>query len=164
MIVISDASPLIALASVRQLDLLRALYGKVVIPPAVYDEITAAYPAAPGAGDVRNAEWIQVRLADNHRLIEALSLELDTGEAEAIGLAVELNADLLLIDERRGRIVATRLGRRVVGVLGILIEAKAAGILPLVRPILDALTTKAGFWISPMLLAKVLASAGELID
>lgn len=164
MIVISDASPLIALASVRQLDLLRALYGKVMVPPVVYDEITAAYPADPGAEDVRNAEWIEVRLADNHRLIEALSLELDAGEAEAIGLALELNADLLLIDERRGRIVATRLGCRVVGVLGILIEAKAAGILPLVRPILDALMTEAGFWISPMLRETVLASAGEWID
>ena len=162
MIVISDASPLIALAMVKQLDLLRALYGEVVVPAAVYDEITAVYPAAPGASDVRNAEWIHVRPAENHLLIEALSLELDIGEAEAISLAVELDADLLLMDERRGRIVAARLGRRVVGVLGLLIEAKTACVLPLVRPILDALLVEAGFWISPELLAKVLASAEEL--
>lgn len=161
MIVISDASPLIALAAIKKLDLLRALYSELVIPAAVYDEITAVRPMAPGANDVREAEWIQVRSVKNRALVEALTLELDAGEAEAIALAVELDADLLLMDERRGRIAATRLGRRVVGVLGLVIEAKAAGILPAVRPVVDALTIEAGFRISQALLAKVLASAGE---
>ena len=161
MIVISDASPLIALAAIQKLDLLRALYSELVIPAAVYDEITAVRPTAPGANGVREAEWIQVRSVKNRALVEALTLELDAGEAEAIALAVELNADLLLMDERRGRIAATRLGRRVVGVLGMVIEAKAAGILPAVRPVVDALTTDAGFRISQALLEKVLASAGE---
>jgi uncharacterized protein len=160
-IVISDASPLIALAAIKKLDLLRALYSELVIPAAVYDEITAVRPTDPGANDVREAEWIQVRSVKNRALVEALTLELDAGEAEAIALAVELDADLLLMDERRGRIAATRLGCRVVGVLGLVIEAKAAGILPAVRPVVDALTTDAGFRISQALLEKVLASAGE---
>lgn len=161
MIVISDASPLIALAAIDKLDLLRVLYSELVIPTAVYDEITAVRPTAPGANDVREAEWIQVRSVKNRALVEALTLELDAGEAEASALAVELDADLLLMDERRGRIAATRLGRRVVGVFGLVIEAKAAGILPIVRPVVDALTTEAGFRISQALLEKVLASAGE---
>lgn len=161
MIVISDASPLIALAAIKKLDLLRALYCELVVPAAVYDEITAVRPTAPGANDVREAEWIQVRSVKNRALVEALTLELDAGEAEAIALAVEFDADLLLMDERRGRIAASRLGRRVVGVLGLVIEAKAAGILPAVRPVVDALTTDAGFRISQALLEKVLASAGE---
>jgi predicted nucleic acid-binding protein len=160
-IVISDASPLIALAAIQKLDLLRALYFELVVPTAVYDEITAARPTAPGSNDVRETKWIQVRSVKNRALVEALTLELDAGEAEAITLAVELDADLLLMDERRGRIAASRLGRRVVGVLGLVIEAKAAGILPAVRPVVDALTIEAGFRISQALLAKVLASAGE---
>lgn len=161
MIVVSDASPLIALAAINRLELLRDLYTELVIPTAVYNEVTAIRPTAPGAYDVREAKWIQVRPAGNRALVEALTLELDVGESEAIALAVELDADLLLMDERRGRMAATRLGRRVVGVLGLVIEAKAAGFLLAVRPILNALTTHAGFRISPVLLEKVLVSAGE---
>jgi predicted nucleic acid-binding protein len=94
-------------------------------------------------------------------LAEALALELDAGEAEAIALAVEQGADLLLMDERRGRQAATRLKQRVVGVLGVLIEAKRHGNLPAVRPVLDALVSEAGFRISGALYARVLEAAGE---
>lgn len=161
MIVVSDASPLIALAAVQQLDLLRILYGEVLLPSAVYDEITAIRPAAPGANEVRNADWLYIRHVENRTLADALSLDLDVGEAEALSLAVEADADLLLMDERRGRIAATRLGRRVIGVLGVVVEAKAAGLVPAVRPILDALVQQAGFYISPALRDRILATAGE---
>jgi hypothetical protein len=94
-------------------------------------------------------------------LVAALSLELDTGEAEAIALAVEVDAELLLIDERRGRNAATRLGRRVVGVLGALVEAKHRGHLPSRRPVMDRLAIEAGFRIKDELRERVLAAAGE---
>jgi uncharacterized protein len=160
-IVVSDASPLIALAAVHQLDLLGTLYGEVFVPPAVYAEVVAVRPMAPGADEVRNSPWIHVREVENRDLIQALSLEIDAGEAEAIALAVEAESDLLLMDERRGRLAATRLGRRVVGVLGVVVEAKAAGLIPAVHPILDSLTREAGFRISAALRERVLGTAGE---
>lgn len=100
MIVVSDASPLIALAVVGRLDLLRQLYAEVLLPEAVYGEVTAVQDA-PGAAEVTNSGWIRTQPLRDRMLAEALALELDAGEAEAIALAVELRADLLLMDERR---------------------------------------------------------------
>ncbi len=161
MIVVSDASPLIALAAIGELGLLRLLYGEVLVPEAVHREATASRPSAPGAVEVRDATWIGVRSVTDRVLIAALSLDLDPGEAEAIALAVETDAELLLMDERRGRVAATRLGRRVVGVLGALIEAKQRGLVPAVRPLLDALADDAGFRISAELRKRVSEAAGE---
>jgi uncharacterized protein len=160
-IVVSDASPLIALAAVQKLDLLRILYREILVPSAVYNEVAAVRPMAPGADEIRNSPWIYAREAEDRNLIEALSLEIDAGEAEAIALAIEVDADLLLMDERRGRLAAMRLGRRVVGILGVIVEAKAGGLVPAVRPILDALTQEAGFRISATLRERILAAAGE---
>jgi predicted nucleic acid-binding protein len=159
-IVVSDASPLIALAAVGRLELLRQLYAEVLLPEAVYEEVTAVQDA-PGAVEVRTSGWIHTQPLRDRMLAEALALELDAGEAEAIALAVEQGADLLLMDERRGRQAATRLKQRVVGVLGVLIEAKRHGNLPAVRPVLDALVSEAGFRISGALYARVLEAAGE---
>jgi predicted nucleic acid-binding protein len=93
--------------------------------------------------------------------VTVLQMELDVGEAEAIALAKELAADLLLMDGRRGRDIAARLGLRVIGLLGVLIEAKHRGMIPAVKPILDDLKAKAGFWVSQQLYARVLQAAGE---
>ena len=161
MIVVSDASPLIALAAVGWLRLLHVLYGDVLVPEAVHREVTTANFHAPGAAEVSDAEWIRVQSVQERTLVAALSLELDPGEAEAIALAIESGADLLLIDERRGRAAANRLGIRVVGVLGVLIEAKGRGILPEVRPVLDALAAEAGFRVREALYRRVLEVAGE---
>jgi predicted nucleic acid-binding protein len=159
-IVVSDASPLISLAATGQLNLLRHLYAEVVIPVAVHREITVS-PDASGAVALKAAAWIRVQAVQNHTLVEALSLSVDPGEAEAIALAVETEAELLLMDERRGRGAATRMGRRVVGVLGVLIEAKQHGHLSTVRPVLDSLIEKVGFRVSDVLKERVLAAAGE---
>jgi predicted nucleic acid-binding protein len=97
----------------------------------------------------------------DHALVVALQMELDEGEAEAIVLTKELAADLVLLDERRGRVVASRLGLRFVGLLGVLIEAKQKGSIPAVKAVLDDLVAKAGFWVSQQLYARVLQAAGE---
>jgi uncharacterized protein len=159
-IVVSDASPLIGLAAVGQLDLLQRLYGEVVIPVAVHRELTTSSDA-PGAAQVASASWMRVQAVQDRSVVDALSLHLDVGEAEAIALAVEVEAELLLMDERRGRSAAVRLGRRVVGVLGVLIEAKKSGHVAAVRPVLEALTIQAGFRVSEQLRRQVLEAAGE---
>jgi hypothetical protein len=101
LIVISDTSPLVALAAVGKLDLLHSLYGEILIPQAVHREATGMR-GWPGAAAISGAQWIRIEPADDRTLVAALALELDIGEAEAIALAMQHRADLLLMDERRG--------------------------------------------------------------
>ncbi len=161
MIVVSNTSPITNLAAVGQLDLLRQLYEKVLIPQAVYGELTGGGGRQPGAIEVQTLEWIETRPVADRVLVTALQMELDEGEAEAIALAKELAADLLLLDERRDRAVASRLDLQFIGLLGVLIEAKQKGCLPAVKLVLDDLVAKAGFWVSQQLYACVLQTAGE---
>jgi predicted nucleic acid-binding protein len=160
-IIVSDTSPINNLAAINQLDLLRQLYSTVVIPEAVYRELTEPDFPVAGATEVQTFDWIQTRQVTNRTLVEALHNELDTGEAEAIALALELEAQQVLIDERLGRIVAARLNLRYTGILGILVEAKSQGLIPVVKPLLDALINQAGFWIAEPLYNRVLQLADE---
>jgi len=160
-IVVSDTSPIINLAAVGQLQLLRQLYGRIIIPPAVHREIVVVGAGQPGAVQVESYDWFETRSAPNQDLVASLQLKVDGGEAEAIALASALNADLLLLDERRGRVAAAHLGLRFVGLLGILIEAKHKSLVPAIKPILDQLLEKAGFWVAQELYDRVLQSAGE---
>lgn len=160
MIVVSDASPIISLAAIGQLDLLRQLYGKVFIPPVVHNEILGTEKAY-GIPKIETANWIETRKVTNQTMVISLQLELDEGEAEAITLAVESKADLLLLDERKGRIIASRLGLRFIGLMGVLVEAKKNSLIPAIKPILEDLISKAGFWIRRELYDQVLQSVGE---
>lgn len=160
MSVVSDASPLISLAAIGRLDLLRQLFGTLSIPAYVHKEVTQATGRA-GAKELAASDWVVVRKLGNDFLARALDGELDRGEAEAIALAVELKADLVLIDERRGRAVAARFGLKVVGVLGLLIEAKRKGLLDRIEPLLSDLLHKAGFRLGPELYRRILEEAGE---
>ena len=90
-----------------------------------------------------------------------MRLELDPGEAEAIACAMEANARLLLIDERRGRTVAQRLGLATTGLLGVLLLARRRDLIASIRPLLDDLRRVAGFWIGDALYSQVLRDAGE---
>lgn len=117
-VVVSDASPLICLGAIRHFNLLRLLYGEVLIPEAVWEEITRApaFTAAASlkvAADARSEGWLQVATANNRPLVTHLEAMLDPGEAEAIALAVERTSSLLLIDERDGRQMARTLGPRI---------------------------------------------------
>ena len=163
MIIVSDTSVLSNLAVIEQLPLLQQLYNKVIIPQAVRNELSNASPENINIRAVVALSWIEIRLVKNTVLVETLlhDRELDQGEAEAIALALELPAKRLLIDERLGRREATRLGIPITGVLGILIAAKTEGLLPLVKPVMDDLIIKAGFWVSEQLYAEILQVAGE---
>ena len=120
--VVVNATPIIALALVGRLNLLRQLYGQIVVPPAVRDEVLAGGPAAVGSVQMRQATWIRtVTLQDPQRA--ELLLDLDRAEAEVLSLAHELDADLGIIDERLARSHAKRIGLRITGTLGVLLKA-----------------------------------------
>ena len=161
MIVVSNTSPIINLAAIGQLKLLKQLYGNIVVPTAVHEEIAVKGIGRTGSTEIKKSKWIKVKAITNHTFTEALKLELDEGESEAIALTVELHADLLLIDERKARLVARRFGIHHIGILGMLIEAKQNSLIKAVRPLLDDLMIKAGFWISQKLYNRVLKEAGE---
>ena len=105
--------------------------------------------------------WLTVKAAKDQKRVQELRGDLDRGEAEAIVLAIECRADLLLVDERRGRRMATAAGLTVTGLLGVVARAKQAGLIELAKPVLDELIQIARFWIGPELYADVLAELGE---
>lgn len=161
MIVVSNTSPITNLAAVNQLNLLQQLYNSIIIPEAVYQELTNVGTIVPGSTEVQTLGWIQMQLVTDRSTVTSLQLELDDGEAEAIALATELKADLLLLDERRGYQIASRYGLKVKGVLGVLIAAKSRGLIPAVKPVLDDLIGIAGFWVTQPLYNRVLQIASE---
>ncbi|MEQ8960720.1 MAG: DUF3368 domain-containing protein, partial [Coleofasciculus sp. C2-GNP5-27] len=147
---------------INHLHLLHQLYGTVLIPEAVYQELTDPNFPVAGATEVQTFDWIQTCAVRDRTLVEALSSELDIGEAEAIALAVEIQADQVLIDERRGRLIATRLNLRYVGILGILVEAKSQSLIAEVKPLLNALVNEAGFWVAESLYKSILQLVNEV--
>jgi hypothetical protein len=149
------------LAGVNKLDLLNQLYGTITIPIAVHEEITVKGSGEAGSEEVQTLKWIEVKSVSNRKFVKALQVELDDGESEAIALATELKANLVLLDERRGRSVAKRFGLHYIGILGVLIEAKQKGLIQLIKPILDDLISKSGFWISPGLYDRMLEVSHE---
>lgn len=161
MIVVSNTSPIYNLAVVGELDLLEQLYGRLLIPHAVAGELSALGVEQFDPGTPSPIRWIEVQAVSDNTLVGTLLMELDVGEAEAVVLALEAEADLVLLDERIARKIASRSGLRLTGVLGILVEAKRKKIIPLVKPLLDAIVAKAGFWIGKALYEAVLQEAGE---
>jgi hypothetical protein len=161
MIVVSDTSALSNLALVNHLWLLEAIYQTVIIPDVVASELAAANnPIIPA---ILQLGWIQTQSLTNPQLANQLQQDrgLDAGEANAIALALELQADDLLIDERLGRQEAIRLGLSIIGILGILLVAKQRSLIPQVQPVMDALIDQAGFRVSPQLYQRILALAQE---
>ncbi len=161
MIVVSNTSPLTNLAAIGQFDLLRHLYGEIHIAMGVWDELGARGRRWPGHDEVANANWIRQVAVQDRNLITVLLRDLDRGESESLALALEINADLVLMDERDGRRVAQRLGLRTIGVLGILLEAKHHGLLTQTRPSLEALQHDAGFYVSDAVYESALELAEE---
>lgn len=154
--VVSNTGPLIALAQVRQIELLRHLFGMVVLPPAVrveaQDELTASA--------LTGADWLVSRAPQDAFAVRLLQETLGAGESEAIVLAQEVSADWLLLDDLAARRKAEAVGLRVVGTLGPLLMGKLAGHIPAVKPVLDELR-QAHFHMSAELSALVLQQAHE---
>ena len=119
MIVVSDTSPVLNLARIGRLELLPSLYKQVLIPSAVYEEVTASKRDLPPVIDLALQPWLVIASANDQHRVQELRENLDPGEAEAIVLAIERRADLLLVDERRARRTATAAGLTVTGLLGV---------------------------------------------
>ena len=161
MMIVSNTTPLIGLASIGRFDLLRQLFGEIDIAQAVYDEAVVAGREVGGAKrEVSAVTWIK-RIAVKDRLaVEVLLDEIDLGEAETIVLARELGADWVLMDEKKGRRKLTEMGLQKIGTVGILLKAKQVGLLTVIRPELEQLH-QLGFSISQAVIDAVLRQADE---
>jgi predicted nucleic acid-binding protein len=159
-LVVSNAGPLITLAKIQRSQLLKGLFGQIVIPRAVFDEVVLRGAGEPGAEETRNARWIEISLAVDVLSVSLLRESLGAGESEAIVLAQELGADLLLLDDALARRKAERLGLKAIGTLGVLLLAKEAGLLDAVKPVLIELQ-RTDFRASLRVYEEVLARAGE---
>ncbi len=149
--VVSDASPLINLSRIGRLALLPELYQQVTVPEAVWQEVVVDGAGQPGASEIETAHWIRRQQIVNTLLVRALGQELDPGEAEAIVLALEMEDSLLLMDERLGRAMAQHLGVRMIGLIGVLIEARHKGLISDLEAEFDTLRNLAGFRLSQAL-------------
>jgi len=134
-IVVSNSSPLVALARVGRLNLLAFFYKKILIPAEVHHEVTVAGRGLPGAHEVRNAHWIEVasQKAPPHPSLVQACQNLGAGERGAILLAKSLQADLVLLDDSKARRVARDAGLSVLGCLGILEAGARRGLVPGLR-------------------------------
>lgn len=149
---VANSSPLIALEQLELLDLLGKIFSRVLVPPAVVREVapTVALP-----------KWIIEQDLSQTIGSQILSASLGAGESEALSLALELKASLLILDERPARRLAGALGVPVIGTLGLLLKAKSLALIAELKPHLEVLLEQ-DFWISPALYKQVLKSAGEL--
>jgi len=161
--VVSNTSPIMNLAIIGELSLLQNQFGEIVIPGAVLEELKVEEDL-PGSQNVRDAlkvGWIRIETVNLYPLVRALQRDLDKGEAEAIALAIQLNADWVLIDEREGRKAAKSMELKVVGVLGVLLKAKHEGRLGSLRQAIDRLREKAGFYVRTDLCSEIIREGGE---
>lgn len=158
MIIVCDTSPITNLIRIDRLHLLEALYGQIIIPPAVYRELIR-YERQGSL--IAAQDWITTRSVSDESAVVALREILDPGEAEAIVLAEELGADALIIDERKGRSLARQQGLRIIGLLGVLVAAKNSELIETVKPIMDQLIEAANFRISTKLYQQILIKVDE---
>jgi predicted nucleic acid-binding protein len=161
LIIVSDTSVISGLLVIGRLDLLNQIYGRVIIPRIVLEELLALEDYGYDLKEIHDALWLEITDPTNRELEKGLNKYLDKGESAAIVLAQELNPNYLAIDEKRGREVAESMGIPIIGLVGILIVAKEEGIIKKVKPILDELIEKAGFRIGKKFYASILEEINE---
>jgi predicted nucleic acid-binding protein len=154
MIVVSDTPAITALLQIGRCELLLQIYGEIFIPEAVQSELLVLHQVLP--------PFIRMRPISNRKDYERLIALVDEGEAEAIVLAKEIKADELLIDEADGRRVVREEGLHIVGLLGVLLEAKGRGFIPSVRQLTAELEKTATFHVSDAIKEIIFRAAGEL--
>lgn len=156
--VVSNTTPIISLLKLLRLDILEKLYSEISIPNAVFQEIEVG-KNKKYYQDLSKINWINIVEIQDKQAVKYF-LDLDSGEAEAIVLATEINADLIIMDEKLGRFHAKHADLKVTGTIGVLIKAKKQGLISELRPVLYELTNK-GIWISEKLIKEILIQVGE---
>jgi len=142
--VVSNTTPLLSFIKISQLDILKKMYGEVIVPKAVYRELEIGKNKY--YKDISEESWIKILEVKNKYLLEKLKQDLDEGEAEAIALSLEIKSDLLLIDEKLGRKIAEEEGLKITGTMGILLKAKKKGIIKEVKPLIYELVKKGNYY------------------
>ena len=156
--VIANSTPLIILSKIGELEILKNLYGEIIIPRAVFEEVTRKNDLAKEK--ILNSEWIKILEVQDKSDRKIYQAKLHDGEVEVMMLAKEISADLLIIDDNAAKKTAKFLGFKVTGTLGILMKAKAEKIISEVRPILEKMLAEK-FYISDEIKNLVLKTAGE---
>ncbi|MCK4458748.1 MAG: DUF3368 domain-containing protein [Methanosarcinales archaeon] len=159
--VVCNSSPLIHLAKIGKLELLKDYFTEISIPEAVYRECVIDGKDREDAKRIENAAWIRVVDIKNIDLKKALDTVLDEGESEAIVLALQESADLILLDDYEARELARTYGLKITGTIGLLIKAKYEGDISSIDEMLKKLR-RTGFWLSEDLYTKILRDEGEL--
>ena len=160
--IVANSSVLIALSSIEQLELLKQCFDEdILIPNAVWDEVVVMGKGRAGAETVRKTAWLKRHAVQDTDYVHFLCADLDKGEAEAIVLARELKADVILLDEKAARSIADRLGLYVLGTVGLLMWARQQNHIPSLREQLDTLRDKGRFRLSQKLYRAVLTEVGE---
>lgn len=163
MIVVSDTSPIRALAQVDMLHLLTLLYETVYVPPAVAEELRRERSPLKSV-EVNAIHGIEVQTPGDNEHVSDLLRVLDIGESQAIALAIEVGCKRILIDERKGRNIAEREGLEPVGVMGVLAQAKNQGYIDSIAPILQTLRRDFQFFLSADLVRRYLENLGESLE
>ena len=160
-LIVSNTGPLIALDACNQLDLLRSLYDRVVVPEEVERELArGGGTALPSGLTAAHRTWVDVLPLSNSPS-SALLARLDAGEAAVITLALELSAPVVLIDEKRGLKIAREMGLNAVGSVGTLLLAKRRGLITEVKPHLHLMNAR-GIRLSIRLIEWAIIQAGEI--
>jgi hypothetical protein len=160
--IVSNTTPIVCFLKLGRLDILKNIFNEIIISQAVYAEVTAKPDEAEAITALTESGLFKTRPAENKFAVSLLQKQigLDLGESESIVLAQELKAELLLMDERKGRRVAAENGISISGTLGVLIKAKQMNLVKEIRPLLNELITK-DIRIGNNLLKKVLESVNE---
>lgn len=156
--VISNTTPVLSLLKIDKLDLLKELYGRILVPYAVFQEIEKGKEKLYYQ-DLTQLKWVKIENIKN-RDAKAYFVDLDEGEAEVLILANEQKADLLIMDEIMGRRYAKQLNFHLTGTIGILLKSKEMGFISSIKKLLTELTEK-GTWLSQDLISKALTLADE---
>jgi len=157
--VICNTSPIEYLHQLELLRILHALAGQVIVPPAVVDELAEGRALGVNLPDLTALDWVTIRRPVSE-LAVPLVTDLGPGETEVLMLALESREAIVVLDDALARRVAETFGHRLTGTLGLLLDAKRAGLIPAVSPLLDQLQALR-FRVAPHTRAAVLKLAGE---
>jgi predicted nucleic acid-binding protein len=158
--VVGNSSPIIHLAKIDKLDLLKHYFQTITVPKSVFRECVAEGKERQEAEVIKNSNWIKVLEAEDKKLVRLLRTSLDDGESEAIALSLEIGADLILLDDFDAREKARLFGLTIIGTLGILLRANKDKKIPSLKEYLLKLK-ETGFWINGSLEKRLLTVSKE---